>query len=228
MHDHEIYWDGSRTNHFYDTDDASGVKREILRCKEFMGDDELGNQLRTEAREIYFGENTFRVQYPCFSDFMTRGDLDYLNGDGMGNIVKMLKKVTMEVFADYTFVDEEEDINDADYHPEERGEFSALMCLENVKLITIEILGEGLLDGSDAKTQTTLLGMSSSIRMVVEHFAPQVAVVRCHTPTGRKMDITNYFDRPCPEVIQLVQQGVAPFAALMQVQIDDLLHEWED
>ncbi|OBT92830.1 hypothetical protein VE01_09108 [Pseudogymnoascus verrucosus] len=53
----------------YNKEFAEGV---LLRRERFMGDDESGKQIVKEAREIYYGENTFSVESHCLRVFLIR------------------------------------------------------------------------------------------------------------------------------------------------------------
>ena len=213
----EIYFNALLDHDFDGTDDSMGVRSALLRCKRFMGDDELGEQLREEARQIYFGENTFRIKYPSLTSFLeddTRLEL--------GDIENMLKTVIVDIAADH-FLVRRRPISGAEHETRTRG-ITSLTRLRNATSVTIEVSGDGALDGCDSKTQTTILAMSRYIQEVIDHFGDRLIVDRKHTPTGARLDIKHFWDKPTPEEIRNVEIGIAPFWELMRVQIDNLRH----
>lgn len=203
-----------------DSDDKSqGQEGVLLRRTSFMGNDEVGMRLIKEACEIYYGENTFRVRHPYFSDFL----YDDTHRDFKGDISAMLRRVVLEVRADYAVVltpEEEEEKYGGE--SDTRSELMILTHLLQANSVTIEVLGDIMLDGSDAKTQTTLLEMADPVKYLIEHFGDRFTIRRVHLPTRLSVDIRHYWDQPSPEAIRRVRVGHCSFVDLMQVQIQDL------
>lgn len=203
-----------------DSDDEPQVDEGALLLRtSFMGDDEVGMRLIEEAYEIYYGENTFRVRHPSFSDFL------YIDThrDFKGEISNMLRRVVLEVCTDYAMVltpAEEDETYEGE--SDMRIELMTLTHIRQADSVVMEVLGDGMLDGSDGKTQTTLLQIADPVKDIIEHFGDRFTIKRVHLPTRLSINIRHYWNQPSPEAIHRVRSGFAPFEDLMQVQIQNL------
>lgn len=166
----------------------------------------------SQAREKFYGDNEFLVWLYGLEHFFSGATT------GGAEVSDIVRNVTVR-------------LNISDY--EEHGknlviELENLFRFKKVDRLTLEIFGEGTLEGSDSKTQRLIQDICSVVQRLIILFGNKFNVQKGSgisplLPSSEFHRITSYWDPPQIPARQKVCSGGATFKELMQVQVESWL-----
>ncbi|KAL5346551.1 hypothetical protein ACLOAV_008822 [Pseudogymnoascus australis] len=197
---------------FFNEEIAEGA---LLRQEYFMGDDEAGKQLVKEARQIYYGENTFTVRSHWLCEFIC----DTLaNGKPMA-IEPLVRRIIVRVDVEHIY--DMDNFTSMSEDEAEGGEaekswvvrdLRRLLKFTNAEMICIEKIEEML---GIVKKLIMQFGESFTIRKMMWRSDGQ----------WTSHDMRSYWNKPTSMAKSKLPVGKAKFEELMQVQIEEWTRE---
>lgn len=168
--------------------------------------------LMSEAKVTFYGQNVFLVWLDGLQHFISGA---ITGGTEVGNIVR---NVTIR-------------INISDYKKHGKTlvtELENLFRFEKANCLTLEIFGEGTLEGSDLKTQQLIQDICSTVKRLINSFGTRFNIQKGSAispllPSSKFCRLTSYWDPPQDSTRQRVCSGGATFKDLMQVQVESWL-----
>lgn len=213
---------------FFNEEIAEGA---LLRQEYFMGDDEAGKQLVKEARQIYYGENTFTVRSHWLCEFIC----DTLADGKPMAIEPLVRRIIVRV--DVEHIHDMDDFTSMSEDEAEGGEtekswvvrdLRRLLKFTNAELICIEVRGGGALDGSDLRTQQKIEEMSGIVKKLIMQFGESFTIrkmMRRNDGQWTSHDMRSYWNKPTSMAKSRLPAGKTTFEELMQVQIEEWTRE---
>ena len=218
----------------------------ILRQAELVGGGEVGEQVRREACEIYYGRNRFVVDSHWLGEFLGECDQD---GGGV-------RSITVQVWLQHPWEDDDEgDLSDGEGPEgapgedggEEEGEafdrnfwaksrpvplavqdLRRLFGRETVREVMIRLIGGGAGDGSDLGTQLKAREISRVVKRLMGWMRGRQGTVRVEKVVeidgvcrlaGR--EITGWWASPSGTARGRFRRGQATLEEVMQMQMEE-------
>ncbi|KAK0761666.1 hypothetical protein THAR02_09858 [Trichoderma harzianum] len=177
------------------------------------------SKLLRDARERFYGGNEFLVWWHGLGDFLSGVSTDAIENCPVDRIVRNVT-VRYDMGEDKKYWLGKDLVT----------ELERLLCLENPKRLSIEIIGEGNLDGSDIKTQQLLKDACFIVNQLKAHFGARFEIRKGSRdstllPSRHVYPLTSYWDEPDDLMRQKVRIGVANNEENMRVQVESWLHE---
>lgn len=226
---------------------AKGV---LLRQEYAVGEDEAGKQIAKEARETYYGQNTFTVRSHWLAEFIwdTLANKKPLRIEGLVRKIKVrVDVVNAWADDDKDLVTDGEDVLTSELYslppverrrrererkklprmPRTARELRRLLAFEQAKWVSIEIHGTGALNSSDARTQKKIKDISSVVKQLIVKFPSQLAILWIEKRERQSIahDLRPYWDTPSPEARERVRSSTASFTEVMQTRIEKWTQE---
>ncbi|KAF4462685.1 hypothetical protein FALBO_10508 [Fusarium albosuccineum] len=173
--------------------------------------EEPDKQLRNEACEIYYGENTFIVTLGMLWEFLkhllSHDEEDFSVAPLVGTILVDLILVDLKKERDFYMVDIESRLED-------------LFLFTHAKQITLRLVGGRTFDGMDTAGHELMHCVEESVERLIWKFGLRFDIKKC--PEGREAEarsIKYYWSPPTEETKQRVEEGIGSFKDITQVEI---------
>jgi hypothetical protein len=232
---------------FFNPELAKGV---LLRQEYMVGDDEAGKQIAKEAREMYYGQNTFTVRSHWLAEFIW----DTLADRKPLRIEDLVRKIMVRVDVVNAWAEDDEDlVTDGEDEltselyslppverrrrererkklprmPRTARELRRLLAFKQAEWVGIEIHGSGALDSSDARTQKKIKDISRVVKQLIIKFPSQLTILRIEKQERQSIahNLRPYWDTPSPEARERVRSSTASFTEVMQTRIEEWTRE---
>lgn len=218
---------------------ADGV---LLLQQLFMGKDEKGKQMASEAREVYYGENEFLAKLHWLCEF--RCDQYDLDAAPLP-IAPLVRRLIVEtnLHDDY---DWEDDTDDNPFYPHDgigdgeenidpnhirprgyivarrtRKRLEDLFLFTNAEKITLVLRRDRLHDSSDVATRQTIADISATVKRLIEFFGNRFAIEKWSTNRSRSTrSLLPYWNKPTDLTRRDIREGRASFEQYMQMDVE--------
>lgn len=237
-----------------DDDDSfnpSIAKGVLLRQEYIVGSDAAGKQIAQEAREFYYGQNTFTVRSHWLCEFIT----DTLADGKPLRIEPLVRGIMIVVDTEHREGDEPtSDYDDLELDAEGkpvpimelmkskrlRGKPSKksspavrdlrrLLAFKEAEWVGVEIHGRGALDGSDLKTQQKIKEISKIVKQLIAQFGDRFTIKKIQKRPGDNHttchNLKPYWDMPTTAAKDRLRIFTSSFQDLMQIQVEEWTRE---
>lgn len=218
---------------------ADGV---LLLQKLFMGKNERGGQMVKEAREVYYGENVFRVKLHWLCEFQC----DQYDFETVQPIAPLVRRLIVETDL-HNGYDAENDDDDNPFYPHDgigdseddrdinqdirpsgdivarrtRKRLEELFLFNNAEEVTLVLRGGGPPDGNHAATRQTIADISIPVKRLIEFFGNRFTIQKWPEIGSRPaVNLVSYWNKPTDLTRRDVKEGRASFQQHMQMDVE--------
>jgi hypothetical protein len=174
----------------------------------YMGCDDIGKQLVTEAREFFYRANMFSVPSHRLGEFVQD---PLVNGNSV-DVAQLVQRIIVRVYNVERLAG-----------PKDKAHKRGLDCLSkftNAAQIDIELVVRGAVNGLDLKTQLIIKEISGVVKGLIDQFGDKVRIRTESAVSLRVVNIRPYWDSPGVDSVEKLRQGRdCSFEELMQIQI---------